>query len=155
MIARICHRTWPCGCLLSSCVISTGLGQRGPELGKERLVLFPSWLHPLHALPTAGPAETKAVVPSQNAAVVKHLPVPRLATICAARTGFCSRLECPMPTGSHQGSCRQHLGASLACQLHSRPKLSPGKQTSRRPARTWKALLSPVANLSPSAARPL
>lgn len=144
---------WPCGYLFSSWVISTRFGLRGPKPGKKRLVHFTPSLTtcPL----TAGPAETKAVVPSQSATVARHLPIPSLATICAARTGFCSRLECPMPTGYHQGSGKQHLGASLACQFHSRPKLSPGKETSRRPARTWKALLSPTANLSPRAASPL
>lgn len=109
------------------------------------------WSHPP---PTNGPADIKAVLPPQNAAVARRLPVPSLATICVARTAFSSRLECPVPTGSHQGSGKQHLGASLACQIHSRPKLSPGKQTSRRPARTWKALLSSLANLSSGAVPP-
>lgn len=103
---------------------------------------------------TAGPAETKAVVPSQSATVARHLPVPSLATICAARTRFCSRLECPMPTGYHQGSGRQHLGASLACQFHSRPKLSPGKETSCRPPELGKLRCPKTAHLSPGAVPP-
>lgn len=90
----------------------------------------------------------KAMVPSQSATIARHLPVPSLATICAARTRFCSRLECPMPTGYHQGSGRQHLGASLACQFHSRPKLSPGKETSCRPPELGK-LRCPPQPISP------
>lgn len=74
---------------------------------------FPPWPHPPYAPSHNGPTKIKAVVPSQNAAVAKRLPVPSLATICAARTAFSSRLECPEPTGSHQGSGKQHLGPAL------------------------------------------
>lgn len=147
------HHTQPCGCLSRSWVIITRPGQSSPGTGREG-----GWCIS-HPGPTIlnGPTKIKAVVPSQNAAVARRLPVPSLATICAARTARSSRLECPEPTGSHQGSGEQHLGAGLACQIRSRrrPKLSPGKQTSRRPARTWKALPSSLANLSSGDASPL